>query len=1077
MNPGKPLRRYPLLCLAGLIVTGAVLWISYFLANFDLDLYRDQLAEELGDRLQLPVRLGEAHLQLREGGIAFRFADLRVGTDQTSTELQARKLWLQLAWHGLLLGKPIFTEIALDTPQLRISSAVSPAAPEPASSGGFHPEMLNDLQIRRIEIQRGTLDCGWRYASGIERTLILNDLSVEISDFGPDSTAAFNATGNLSGAKGPARLDLKGSVGLPANGAWREAFWDFALQAKTLDAAQLVGWLPDAAGIGAEGAGKLALTVKGSTAGSVAFQAELTGERLRIRPRIVHEQRLPFNRLRIAGTWQQQGDTTTVRQMAVQLDELLLAGDLIVQTAANARQISGTLGNCSLPLEILRHWLPPDLAGSPGLLKNLRPGGVLNLQQAAFRAEWPADPEAHRSFSLDRLDGGATNLAWSIGQDKTAELATLGFHLANGRWQFDHGTALVAGLPLTFSGTLTAQENAAAQLDFALTGNASATRLAALWPDTWPTELTASGEMTLQGRVTGTTEQMIVQSHLDLAALDLRYGEQLHLPPTAGAALTLHGRATPTSLALDQGTLAYPPFSGLLTGSVDWSGPAAVALAAKLELADLTAAHHLIPLLGKLQLRGGAALELAADGPIAAAQMRTSLELRDVSIPTHGIVADINQLNGRLLLEGKGVRSEKLTARLGKSPVILQAQVADLQSPQLDLGVKASTIRADELIFRSDRALLHDLSGRLLIDRDGIAFMPVNVRLDGGTRASVRGTVKDFSKPRVDLDISGDYANVEEIIQLWTAESPAAETARKARAAATPHPPFPPVRITVAAKEGTLYGMKFQKATALIVPTPERLLFHPLNFSVGEGYCTTQVLVDFSGSHPLLRVSGHAENVDAYAVYNELLHRKSILRGTLRGDFYLQGELGKPGFLPTSYGHFNVTVRDGVMRHSPVLGTVFSLLNVSQLFSMELPDVSGEGVPFSRLTIDARLDKGILSSDDLVIDSNAMSMSYVGQADMIRDRLDLLLVVKPLGTIDKVVSNLPIAGWILGGKERALITAQFKVTGPAEQPEVEAIPISAISKGVLGIFQRTLSLPLTLVEDPAILWGGGGEKK
>jgi uncharacterized protein YhdP len=144
---------------------------------------------------------------------------------------------------------------------------------------------------------------------------------------------------------------------------------------------------------------------------------------------------------------------------------------------------------------------------------------------------------------------------------------------------------------------------------------------------------------------------------------------------------------------------------------------------------------------------------------------------------------------------------------------------------------------------------------------------------------------------------------------------------------------------------------------------------------------------------------------------------------------------------------------------------------------MELPDVSGEGVPFSRLTIDARLDKGILSSDDLVIDSNAMSMSYVGQADMIRDRLDLLLVVKPLGTIDKVVSNLPIAGWILGGKERALITAQFKVTGPAEQPEVKAIPISAMSKGVLGIFQRTLSLPLTLAEDPAILWGGGGEKK
>jgi len=104
-------------------------------------------------------------------------------------------------------------------------------------------------------------------------------------------------------------------------------------------------------------------------------------------------------------------------------------------------------------------------------------------------------------------------------------------------------------------------------------------------------------------------------------------------------------------------------------------------------------------------------------------------------------------------------------------------------------------------------------------------------------------------------------------------------------------------------------------------------------------------------------------------------------------------------------------------------------------------------------------------------------MSYVGQYDMVGDRLDLLVVVKPLGTIDKVVTHLPIAGWILGGEERALITAQFQVTGTGAKPEIEAIPITAMSKGVLGIFQRTLSLPIKLIEDPAILWGGGGERK
>jgi uncharacterized protein YhdP len=339
----------------------------------------------------------------------------------------------------------------------------------------------------------------------------------------------------------------------------------------------------------------------------------------------------------------------------------------------------------------------------------------------------------------------------------------------------------------------------------------------------------------------------------------------------------------------------------------------------------------------------------------------------------------------------------------------------------------------------------------------------------------VTGTIRNFAEPTADLAISGEYANVEEIIGLWTAESPAAEAARKARSAGTVHKPLPPIRIQVEAKAGDLYSMKFSNAKALIVPTSEHLLIHPLDFNVGDGYCNTQVLVDFAGKASVIRVSGHVENVDAYEVYNELLDRKSIMRGTLRGDFYLQGNLGKGRFLPSSYGNVHATVRDGVMRHSPVLSTLFSLLNVSQLFQFRLPDVNLEGLPFNRLTTELTIDQGVISTENLVIDSNAMNMSYVGQYDMVGDELDLLVVAKPLGTVDKVVTRLPIAGWILGGKEQALITAQFKVTGPAEKPKVDAIPISAISKGVLGVFQRTLSLPLKLIEDPAILWGGGGK--
>lgn len=1076
MNPLDPLRRHPYLCLAGLLLTAAALWIGYFLATFDLDRYRNQIAQELSKRLQTPVRLGEAHLELREGGIAFRFTELHAGSEQTPMELTARQLWLQLAWHGLLLGRPILTEVALDAPRLRITPAPLPIAEEPPPSNQFSLESLSALRVRRVEIHQGVVDFSWRHRSGTEHSLALGNVSVELADLGLARTIAFDATGDLLGQKEPARLAINGSFELPATGSLRDATWNLALTAKAIDAAQLAGLLSDHVDVSAEGAGDLDLFIKGSASSGVTFQTELIGRQLRVIPEVSPGQALPLKHLQIAGTWRQDGSTHHLRQLAVLLDDLRLAGEVTVHASADARQINGSLSNCTLPLDTLRRWLPRDLSENNPLLAKLRPGGSLSLRSAAFRALLPASVEERSSWSFDRLDGEAKELAWSIGKDKTAELATLTLLLEQGKWQFQNGSATVAGLPVAFSGTITPQTEAPAQLSFQVDGSGTAAQLAALWPKPLPPELVLTGNLKMQGRLSGTTEQMLVDARMDLALLDLRYGEQLHLPPTPGANFTLQGQSTRTSLTIDRADLVLPPANGQLSGKIDWSAPPVVELMARLELLDLTAAHELAPSLGKLQLRGGAALDLTASGPADSVQVRSSLELRDVIIPTRGVVADISQLNGRLLQDGKGIRSEKLTARLGKSPVILQARVADLASPRLELGVKASAVRADELIFHSDRTVLHDLSGQLLLDRDGIAFMPVNVRLAGGTRAAVRGSVKDFANPRVELEIAGDFAKVEEIIGLWTDQSPAAKAARQARPQKDAAR-FPAIRIQVTAKQGDLYGMKFSSASALIVPTKGQLLIHPLDFKVGEGYSTAQVLVDFSGDNTLLRVSGHAENVDAYAVYNELLDRKSIMRGSLRGDFYIQGELGKPGFLPTSFGNFNVAVSDGIMRHSPVLSTIFSLLNVSQLFTLQLPDVSSEGVPFTLLTAEARIDKGVVRSENLVIDSNAMSMSYVGEYDMVGDDLDLLIVVKPLGTIDKVVSNLPIAGWILGGEERALITAQFKVTGPAGKPDVAAIPISAISKGVLGIFQRTLSLPLKLIDDPAILWGGGGEKK
>ncbi|MEJ2700329.1 MAG: hypothetical protein P8Z70_11805, partial [Desulfuromonadales bacterium] len=78
---------------------------------------------------------------------------------------------------------------------------------------------------------------------------------------------------------------------------------------------------------------------------------------------------------------------------------------------------------------------------------------------------------------------------------------------------------------------------------------------------------------------------------------------------------------------------------------------------------------------------------------------------------------------------------------------------------------------------------------------------------------------------------------------------------------------------------------------------------------------------------------------------------------------------------------------------------------------------------------------------------------------------------------DKIVTNIPIAGWILTGKEKALFTVYFRIKGKSEDPEVIPIPVTSVSEKVLGIFKRVFQLPGKVITDMGEILGGGKSEK
>ncbi|MDY6973697.1 MAG: hypothetical protein SV775_15445, partial [Thermodesulfobacteriota bacterium] len=63
------------------------------------------------------------------------------------------------------------------------------------------------------------------------------------------------------------------------------------------------------------------------------------------------------------------------------------------------------------------------------------------------------------------------------------------------------------------------------------------------------------------------------------------------------------------------------------------------------------------------------------------------------------------------------------------------------------------------------------------------------------------------------------------------------------------------------------------------------------------------------------------------------------------------------------------------------------------------------------------------------------------------------------------VSNVPIVGYVLTGKEKSLLIYYFKVKGPLPEPEVQYVPLKNLGSNVVGVFKRLLFTPGRLFKD------------
>jgi len=571
--------------------------------------------------------------------------------------------------------------------------------------------------------------------------------------------------------------------------------------------------------------------------------------------------------------------------------------------------------------------------------------------------------------------------------------------------------------------------------------------------------LAAQGDLPLTLELAGGGAQVDWKLHGDLTDVALYRNKLILKTPGISGILDARGELG-TGRLLKSGQLELGGLRANLTGTYDNAGQT---YELQVPEAELTSLEEIVPVLAQWDLRGKVSGNYRWQKLEQGWTHGGVFNLEEVAAYHPYPLGAVRNTRARLEFHDNSLSFSCSPLGLGDSQLQVLGEIADLHKPVFVIHAETPTMLARDLVFKHPEAHLNDLVGNLRIDASGIEFVDARVRLDNGTNADVDGRL-DFPTRRLHLNAHASYGHIDEVIRLFSGPP-------RWNIADTEHPrpqhQGPHLRVIVDASvdKGEIGGVSFEQARGTVTVSEGNVEVYPLNFKgQGQGNATARV---YYQNRPdqigWLRVTGHLDQFDSSTLYRQYWKQEGDIRGPLVADFFLQGPSSNE-FFARGDGAVYLEIADGSLRKFNVISKAFSLLNVAQLIKGDLPDVSGHGMKFNLAKGTLSFGGGYVYFDDLAIFSNSLNMSMVGRVGLAEKQSDYILGIQPLQTVDKVVSNIPLVGWLLTGDEKTLFTVHFQITGPLADPDVVAIPGSSLGSGILGIFQRTLQLPGKLVK-------------
>lgn len=420
----------------------------------------------------------------------------------------------------------------------------------------------------------------------------------------------------------------------------------------------------------------------------------------------------------------------------------------------------------------------------------------------------------------------------------------------------------------------------------------------------------------------------------------------------------------------------------------------------------------------------------------------------------------VSRINGGITFKGNSLETSSISARYGDSPLNIKGQIKSLKSGEAEVTLSSPGFYLRDLNLtpaKTDMAISR-LNGAFAV-RDGRYTIKSFSGHLNNSNFSISGLYAGGAAPEANFTITSSNLDVDDLLLLAKLGEPGGKVTNQGA-------PKNDMKLKLVVQAGKYGRIPFSKLNVTAHQDGGIIYLQKLDADIFGGRLAAKGRVAPGGGlGSRYDLNCSLEGVDAERLLNSLdITREVAGVLNLQGDITARGET-LADIKKTALGNVRLRLEDGSLRKFNVLSKMFSILNVSQLLKFQLPDMVEDGMPYNQIKGSFAISDGGIVTNDLFIASDAINISVIGKADIVKEDLDFTIGVQPLQTVDKVVNRIPVVGWLLTGKGKDFLTVYFEAKGKWSDPQVTAIPAKSLAKGVLNVFRRVFELPVRLFTD------------